>query len=171
MKTLLNSAGLLLLMATSTVSAQVCVEDMQETTPTSRFTLQEEQVLDTKTNLVWQRCFFGQTWNSAAQTCEGSQTLSNWSDALESVPEGWRMPNIRELISITEYRCAQPALNLTVFPGGLGVVQWSASPMVNAGRFSPGEQRVWAMSSGTGKSLSLTKSSFYTSYRLVKDGS
>lgn len=171
MKTLLHSAGLLLIVATSTVSAQVCVEEMQETTPTSRFILQEDQVTDTKTNLIWQRCLFGQTWNSAAQTCEGSQTLNKWNVALESVPEGWRIPNIRELTSITEFRCAQPAMNLTVFPGATGVLQWSSTPMVNAGRFSPGEQRVWAISSGTGRSFSAIKNSYFGyGYRLVKEG-
>lgn len=116
MKVLLNSAALLLIFTANTVSAQTCISGAQEVTPTSRFLLQDDQVIDTKTSLIWQRCVVGQTWNSSAQTCEGTSTKKNWKDALESVPEGWRMANIRELISIMEHSCIRPAMNLAVFP-------------------------------------------------------
>ena len=170
MKVLLNSAALLLIFTVNTVSAQTCISGAQEVTPTSRFLLQDDQVIDTKTSLIWQRCVVGQTWNSSAQTCEGTSTKKNWKDALESVPEGWRMANIRELISIMEHSCIHPAMNLAVFPGAINEWLWSSTPMVNAGRITPGEQRAWGMQTWVGVSISLEKNSFFGfSYRLVKD--
>lgn len=170
MKNLLKGAALSLIFMVNIASAQTCISGAQQVTPTSRFLLQNDQAVDTKTNLIWQRCVVGQTWNSGTQNCEGTATKQKWKAALDSVPEGWRMPNIREMLSIMEHSCVRPAMNLTVFPGAISEWQWSSTPMVNAGRFSPGEQRAWGVQTWIGESTSLIKNSFFgLSYRLVKD--
>src|SRR5690554_3591431 len=35
-------------------------------------------VLDTKTNLVWKRCYYGQTWNAELSVCEGNARAISW---------------------------------------------------------------------------------------------
>lgn len=40
----------------------------------------------------------------------------------------WRLANIKELITIAELQCVQPALNLELFPSAPAQRTWSASP-------------------------------------------
>jgi len=170
MKTLLICTISVLIFSINTAYTQTCNGINEETTPNSRFLLQNDLATDTKTKLIWQRCIVGQTWNPETQTCEGAPAKKTWKAALDSVPEGWRMPNIRELLSIMEYSCIRPAINLTVFPGAVNEWQWSSTPMVNPGRISPSEQRVWGVQTWIGKSTNLRKDNLFGfSYRLVKD--
>lgn len=89
------------------------------TTPDSRFSVigNGSEVLDNRTKLIWQRCSIGQSWNG--KTCVGEATKLNWLESFEQVSklgENYRLPNIKELNSIVEYNCSDPAINTKLFP-------------------------------------------------------
>jgi hypothetical protein len=100
-------------------------------------------ISDPKTGLVWKKCSEGQTWKEGDNTCAGSLDRFNWQEALQRAQDinaarvgenfsqsDWRLPNIKELSSIIELRCAMPALNNTIFPFPLlnSRFFWSSSP-------------------------------------------
>ena len=136
-------AALLIGLTANTSFAQTCTSNSEPVTPTSRFTLQGDQVLDKRTGLIWQRCTVGQSWNEAAQSCDGQPLKRNWKDTLEQAPEGWRVPNIREVNSITEFTCSRPAINLAVFPNTPLEFYWSSTPVMRSDGLYPA--RVWGI--------------------------
>jgi len=119
------------------VSAQTCqTASIPSTTPTSRFTMNGNgTVTDTKTGLMWKKCSEGQ---SGTDCSSGSAATYTWQQALQqaqTVNSGsfagysdWRVPNVKELVSITEKQCVEPAINLTVFPNTPSSWFWSSSP-------------------------------------------
>lgn len=126
----------------SAAQAQTCNPNIVRTAPDSRYELVVgsggSEVLDKQTGLIWQRCSLGQTWNGT--TCTGTASTHTWTDALakaKAVGNGYRLPNIRELKSLTEKACFELAINITFFPNtSLGWYQ-SASPS------GYGIDRVW----------------------------
>lgn len=92
------------------------------TAPLSEFTIHDNgSVTHNKTNLMWHRCVYGQVWDG--KECSGDGIRFTWAEALQTAVESdaagyddWRLPNIKELISIFEYRCSGPSLNGIVFP-------------------------------------------------------
>lgn len=99
-------------------SGQQCDLSKPETTPLSRFRIDEAAgtVFDTQTNLTWKRCAEGQTYK--AGRCEGEAGNWKWDGAVAKFGvegSGWRLPNIDELTSIIEKRCEFPSMNLQVF--------------------------------------------------------
>lgn len=116
-------------------SQQTCKKNsITATTPNSRFEVLGNggEVKDKQTGLIWQRCSLGQTWNGTS--CIGTATQHNWKDALnksKTVGTGYRLPNIKELKSIVERQCINPAINLQVFPNTQTNDYWSSSPYNN----------------------------------------
>ncbi|MEI6168234.1 MAG: DUF1566 domain-containing protein [bacterium] len=92
--------------------------------PSPRFTdIGDGTVTDNLTGLIWLKdanAFGGQTWAQALTDCA---TLANGAHGLTdgSVAGAWRLPNIRELLSLIDYRRSSPALCNT---SGYG--QWSS---------------------------------------------
>ncbi|MCI5114898.1 MAG: DUF1566 domain-containing protein [Candidatus Electrothrix sp. AW1] len=93
-------------------------------------------VTDSKTNLIWKKCLEG----VEGDNCEtGSASTFTWQEALQQ-PEvinnaggfagytGWRLPNIRELVSIVEEQCNYPAINMNRFSNTPSSDVWSGSP-------------------------------------------
>ena len=103
-------------------------------TPTTDFvTHTDGTVTHVPTGLLWKRCSEGQEWNGS--TCTGSETSFDWQGALIHANEhsfaghaDWRLPNVKELKSIVERRCWNPAINTVIFPGATSGWFWSASP-------------------------------------------
>jgi len=111
---------------------QNCQDNIHDTTPTAEFTFHGDgTVTHQRTGLMWKQCLEGQT----GVNCEGTASTFNWSTALQHARTthfagrgDWRVPNIRELRSIVETRCADPAINLEVFPASPGDLPiWSSS--------------------------------------------
>lgn len=82
------------------------------------------EVRDKVTGLIWQRCPSGQTWNGS--TCYGiAKEISSALVALEvataanadsGAGKTWRLPNVIELLSLTEISCYRPSINTKWFP-------------------------------------------------------
>ncbi len=96
-------------------AAQTCADDIIATS--GPFTVNTDNtVTDTATGLTWMRCSLGQ---SGSDCSEGVAKRYTWSAALNEVANnysGWRLPNIKELNSIVELKCFDPAINTTIFP-------------------------------------------------------
>jgi hypothetical protein len=103
-------------------------------TPTSSFTVAADgTALAPKTKLMWMRCLLGQTLTSGL--CTGTASTFTWADALNAAKaqtfagyNDWRLPNVKELLSILEDRCWTPALNADVFPIPQLFGAWSTTP-------------------------------------------
>ena len=121
-----------LALASSTVYAQSCNDSISESTPDSRFELSGEEAFDVRTNLTWKRCVEGMSWDTDTASCEGVELSLTWQEALGQVDEEWRLPNLKELLSIVENFCGSPAINETVFPETSTTdFFWTGSPYVN----------------------------------------
>ncbi len=109
-----------------------CRTDIRPSAPDSRYVIQTggAEVLDMQTQLIWQRCSLGQTWNGSS--CTGTATSYTWKNALsaaKALGNGYRLPNIKELQSLREVACVAPKINSTVFPNTTSNSwYWSASP-------------------------------------------
>lgn len=70
-----------------------------------------EIIKDIVTNLEWQRCSVGQTWNPDTENCDGTTTGYSWYQATALVFEnGWRMPTNVELQSLVYCSTGDPVL-------------------------------------------------------------
>lgn len=136
-KTNLVMCLLVLLFSTATAIAQTCKPDsIKATTQTSRFTDNGDgTVTDLVNGLMWKKSSEGQ-----ADDCSGSATTYTWREALMKAKylnsnggfagyTDWRLPNIKELHSLVEERCYDPAINLSVFPNTPPGLYWSSSPV------------------------------------------
>jgi hypothetical protein len=104
--------------------------------PSSRFEDHGDgTVTDTLSKLMWMRCSAGQTWSGAA--CNGTVAGFSWQAANEAAKrvnqagdffyKDWRVPQIRELATLTERQCANPRINLALFPNTPAAFYWTAS--------------------------------------------
>lgn len=167
--TAISAAFIAALTLNTGYAQQICNSNVEETTPNSRFVITEGEALDTKTGLIWRRCLHGKSWNEETKRCDGYYILTNWKAALEGANDGWRVPNIKELGSIVEHSCANPSLNLSVFPGApVAPRLWSSTPgrrYLNVRT----DERVWIALFQDGTSFNGSKTySLFT--MLVKDG-
>lgn len=123
---------------TEAVAAQNCNPAIALTTPDFDFEMRIDGTATHKpTGLTWKRCLEGMGWDGAS--CTGAATTYSWQQALQRAATmnanggfagqtNWRLPNIKELQSIVEQRCNDPARNMTAFPFDSEFQVWSASP-------------------------------------------
>lgn len=110
----------------SMVLAQTCITDKSR--PDSRYTTSNETVTDVATGLMWHRCVIGQVWQNGQ--CIGDYENFTWQQALQAGETNnlagytdWRLPNIKELNSLIDRSCTDPAYNIRAFDlnGGHGL--------------------------------------------------
>ncbi len=124
--------------------SQTCnTSSITATTPTSEFIINNDgTVIHSRTNLIWKVCSEGQTWDNG--NCTGDMSAHTWQEALQipqdlnacdgygsSNNKDWRLPNIKELISIVKVQCYSPIINDTIFPStasNFSDQYWSSSP-------------------------------------------
>lgn len=92
-------------------------------------------VTDTVTQLMWMRCSEGQRFD--AGRCIGSPLGVDWARAQASAEQvnaagelfydDWRLPSITEIAAIVERQCAEPRIDLSVFPATPPETYWSAT--------------------------------------------
>lgn len=132
--TILSPALLVYGVLTFNVAYGKCKDNITPSTPTSRFILNNNgTVTDNQTGLMWMRCSLGQMWDGT--TCTERASTYTWAQALATASEtnyagfsDWYLPNIKELTSIVETACYNPAINQTVFPNTPSNGYWSSSP-------------------------------------------
>jgi uncharacterized repeat protein (TIGR02543 family) len=112
-------------------------------------------VTDSRTGLVWQQEELGRmTWGNALRYCEGL-SLGGQDD--------WRLPNVKELESLTDDARYNPSLDTTYFPNAVASYYWSSTTPAN----SPGY--AWSVYFGEGFDGSYGK--YFTMYvRCVRGG-
>lgn len=96
-----------------------------------RFVLNGAEATDTQTGLIWARCAAGQSWDG--NTCTGENpTLYTREQAFEyaASQSGWRLPSVKELLSLVDERCEGHLIDLNVFPNTKARLHWSATPNV-----------------------------------------
>ena len=140
MKKLVLIVASALAIHTSANAYECAYENIASTSPTEKFLDNGDgTVTDLRFGLMWSVCTYGQTYNANEKTCQGDgEALLSWSEALSSQDllndeqslgyTDWRLPNIKELHSIVERACRNPAIRSEVFPDSLNVVYWSNTP-------------------------------------------
>ncbi|MEP1447535.1 MAG: DUF1566 domain-containing protein [Paraglaciecola sp.] len=123
-------------------------------------------VTDESLGLVWMRCSLGQVWEN--QTCTGDANELTWQQALQAAhgyeyagQQGWRVPNMKELASLTERGCVRPAINELFFPNTYSDDYWTSTPSV------ADPKRAWVIAFFN-SSNSLKDKSRFVFTRLVK---
>lgn len=105
--------------ATITLTSSQADSKFTPDNPTTAYTLSEGEATKTTDGLVWSRCLVGQMFENDA--CTGDPTeFASWELALANLTAdqknaGWRIPNIKELMSITDSTRAFPSVNTDVF--------------------------------------------------------
>jgi hypothetical protein len=125
--------------------SQTCLPSIAPTTPTSNFVVNADgTVTDQTFKLTWMRCSLGQLWE--VDTCVGDASELNWQQALQTAhgyefanKKGWRLPNIKELATITERSCVRPAINEELFPNTPSDDFWTSTPSIQD------IERVWVI--------------------------
>jgi hypothetical protein len=91
------------------------------------------EVTDQHTGLIWKRCSEGMSWNGT--TCAGTASTFTHEAALtqatsQAIGTGvaWRLPNVKELSSITDKTVVNPAIDSTAFPATPTSWFWSSTP-------------------------------------------
>ena len=94
-----------------------CHQNSAANLPVTRFLLKDGEAYDKETKLTWSRCSVGANWKPGAG-CVGQIKLMSLDKAKDvaRLKSGWRIPTIKELHSIVENGCTEPAINSAVFP-------------------------------------------------------
>jgi hypothetical protein len=80
-------------------------------------------VTDARTSLTWQQAEVAdKAWDEAIRYCE-DLVLAGASD--------WRLPNIREMVSLVDSSRVRPSINTTAFPNAPLALFWSSTTLVN----------------------------------------
>ena len=120
-------AGLLTNLVMSSAANAACAK--------GRFKVEGAYAIDREAGLIWQRCTVGSRWMDVG--CQGEPQAMSLSEAKTNAMKegnGWRLPSARELATLIDTDCGNPAIDRRVFPGmtddGEGAIPyWSSSPV------------------------------------------
>jgi hypothetical protein len=93
---------------------------------------------------MWKVCSEGQSWSKQSDntaSCSGSARGTNWKASLELVNNytfpasdgysDWRLPNLKELVSLLALDRSKPSINSTIFPNTPKSRYNTSSPFVS----------------------------------------
>ncbi len=141
--------------------SQTCNDNILASTPDSAFSVNNDgTVTHTGTGLMWKVCSEGQTWDNGS--CLSAPTTYDWQQALQepatlNVSGGyaghtdWRVPNIKELMSILEVKCSNPPINENIFAATPASPYWSSSLKTDG--FSTNLNYAWVIDLRSGLNL------------------
>ncbi len=163
------------------VMSQECnTSSITVSTPDSDFIVNGDgTVTHISTGLMWKVCAEGLDWanDNGKVKCTGdiSTYTYTWKEALQ-IPQtlnaaggysnntDWRLPNLKELRSIVEYQCYDPAINKTIFPTTENHFYWSSSQSGSSASVF-----AWRVNFGDGTDHQYARY-FYSNVRLVRGG-
>jgi hypothetical protein len=120
LKTETISAG-----GTKKIHARCVRETQSSVTITSRFVDNSDgTILDRLTDLTWEKSISqtAVTWEDAILYCE-NLNLGKYTD--------WRLPNVKEIRSLSDENKVQPSVNNTIFSGVTITKYWSSTSLPN----------------------------------------
>ncbi len=140
-------ALLILSLASFGAAANCRISDIYQTASPERFQNSGGgTITDNVTGLMWQKCLLGRSGNLCEQDKAG---WYSWPEALDAAMNNraagysnWRLPNIKELASLIEYSCIDPAIDENLFPrpgeipvtgGKASYLVWSSTPYYDSG--------------------------------------
>lgn len=159
-----------IILISSQLSAQVCKPNsIPAAAPNERYLDNGDgTVLDVSTGLVWKKCSLGQNYSDGQ--CAGTPISHTWKDALAAAAsepkdtatgKSWRVPTTKELETLVERQCHDPAINESMFPGTPSGIYLSSTP-----GFTPGTPRVMDFRTGIEVTPPVSTQRFV---RLVRD--
>lgn len=133
-----------------------CVDNVLGGNTNGHFELNASgQILDSRTGLVWQQCVAGQHWVDGRCSWQEGEVKLTWREAIAAQPEGWRLPNKKELETLVVRNCYRPALDHQAFGEVEVGLLWTSTPTLN------GASRAWAIDFNDGAHLSVSNSNRY----------
>jgi Protein of unknown function (DUF1566) len=131
-----------------------------------------QEVTDAKTGLIWRRCAEGST--ASVGTCTGTATFFTHEEALALASAqgtvtgvAWRLPNVKELSSITDKNRINPAFDTVAFPdppARPARLFWSSTP------YAGNPSMAWLVGFGDGSVAAGLRFDPFYYVRLVRAG-
>lgn len=135
-------------------------------------------VTDGDTGLMWKVCSEGLSSSDLNDaSCDTGSLGANftWSTALAQAATvnggggfathtDWRLPNVKELNTLSANNCNAPAINETIFPVTSTADYWTSSPYT----FDSGNTKAWKVSGGSGSNGGVLRTQNDLSVRLVR---
>lgn len=126
------AAFTLTLMASIPASAQICNDSMVSSHVHGQYIDNKNgTITDVINGLIWQKCSVGQDFIQSTNACTGNPiNAGRWQDALvlSNNVQDWHLPNIKELATLVERKCSEPAINVSDFPTVTPGIYWSNTP-------------------------------------------
>lgn len=110
--------------------------DARASAPPGRYTITNGTVYDTVTHLTWQQAVqnVSYAWSSTAAADSGQAYCQDLS--LGGFSSGWRLPTMKELVSLVDVTAHQPTIDSTAFPNTPSYSFLASSPcVVQSGAF------------------------------------
>ena len=122
-------------------------------------------VSDVRSGLQWRRCEEGRVWNGSA--CTGTVSYFTHEQALAhaKTKSGWRLPNVKELTSLTELSASPAALDPAGFSADQSGAFWTSTPQTLT---SSSPLWGWAVLSNGGLVVNSVRTETFA-VRLVRD--
>ena len=93
-----------------------------------------------ESGLVWYRCLAGERFD--VDQCTGFPMMLNLEDAMdyaksvaESSGKPWRLPTLKEMQTLRQTHCQNPAVNKALFPSATSSNHWTSSVSRNGPSF------------------------------------
>lgn len=101
------------------------------------FTVNPDGTVTSGSGLIWQKCTRGQDpigCNVSAATASNWSTALNYCKTLTLGGRTWRLPKVKELISLVDYgRTTNPIINVVSFPNTQGAFYWTSTSGMSTG--------------------------------------
>lgn len=138
-----------------------------------------QEITDNRTLLIWRRCPEGLVWDpSNGGTCTGTHAkFPTRFDAqtratiqATTTAKGWRIPNVKELLSIVDATVSNPAINVVAFPKTQSSNDyWTSTPAPPADPDGWDEPSLWKVDFGAGHASPFWTYGTESGLRLVRD--